>query len=114
MVESHQVQQRGVQVVDVGAALNGGEPKLVGRPVRRPALHPAAGQPDAEPVVVVVSSVDLAGVRAGRGHFDDRRAAELSAAQHQRFVQEPAAFQVRQQGGVRPIALLRQRAVARE
>ena len=55
--------------------------------------------------MVVVAAVDLAGVAAGRGQFDSRRAAELAAPDHQRLVQQPALLQIGQQGGDRLVAL---------
>ena len=66
VVEAQQVQDRGVQVVDVDRVLDGLEAELVGRAVDVAALDAAAGQPHGEAVVVVVAAVDLAGVGAGR------------------------------------------------
>ena len=45
VVEAQQVQDRGVQVVDVDLVLDGLEAELVGRAVDVPPLHAAAGQP---------------------------------------------------------------------
>ena len=64
VVEAQQVQDRGVQVVDVDLVLDRLEAELVGRAVDVAALDAAAGQPHGEAVVVVVAAVDLAGVRA--------------------------------------------------
>src|SRR6266699_6494949 len=63
VVEAHELQNCGVQVVNVNFVLDGLEAELVGGPVGLPAFDAAAGQPISETVVVVVSAVDLAGVR---------------------------------------------------
>ena len=61
VVETQQVQERGVQVVDVDIVLHGLEAELVGGAVDLSALDAAAGQPDREAVGVVIASVDLPG-----------------------------------------------------
>jgi hypothetical protein len=68
MIEVHQVQHGGVQVVRVGAVLDGPEPELVGGAVGHPAVDAAAGQPDGEAPVVVVAPVPLGGGRAAEAH----------------------------------------------
>ena len=47
VVDPHQVQDRGVQVVHVHAVLDGIHPEFVGRSVNVSALHSAAGEPHA-------------------------------------------------------------------
>ena len=81
-------------------------PELVGRPVDRPALHSAAGQPGAEGAVVVVASRVVVAV-AVLG----RLAAELPAPDDQRAVEQPTLLQIREQGReglVHFLGLLRQ------
>ena len=94
-----------MQVVDVDAVLDGLEAELVGRAVDVAAAHAAAGQPHGEAVVVVVAAVDLARVGAWLGQLDRRRAAELAAPDHERFVEQAALLQVGQQGADRLVAL---------
>ena len=94
MVDTHLVQQRGVQVVDIDPVLDGPEPELVGRSVGHSASHPASGQPRGEPIGVMVA--------AGAG-FGDRSSAELSAPDDQRFIQEPSLLQVGDQAGTGPV-----------
>jgi hypothetical protein len=69
-VEPQLVQDRGVDVGDVVAVLDGVEAELVGGAVGDAALDPAAGQPDSEAERVVVA----AGRALGAG-----RAAELTS-----------------------------------
>ena len=79
VVEAEEVEDRGVEVVDVDLVLDGLEAELVGGAVDVAALDAAAGQPHGEAVVVVVAAVHLALVRAGGGQLDGRRPAELAA-----------------------------------
>ena len=111
VVEAEQVQDRGVQVVDVDRVLDGLEAELVGRAVDVAALDAAAGQPHREAVVVVVAAVDLAGVGARVRQLDRRRAAELAAPDHQRVVEQAALLQVGEQRGDGLVALAGQLAV---
>ena len=60
VVEAHEMQDRGVQVVDVDAVFDGFEAELVGRAVDVSAADAAAGHPHREAVVVVVAAVDFA------------------------------------------------------
>ena len=54
VVDAEQVQHRRVQVVGVDLPLGRQDAVLVRRPVREPALHPAAGEPGREAQVVVL------------------------------------------------------------
>ena len=67
VVEAEEVQDRGVQVVDVDLLLDRLEAEFVGGAVDVAAAHAAAGQPHREAVVIVVAAVDLAGVAPGVG-----------------------------------------------
>src|SRR5947209_1159926 len=55
VVDAHQVQDGGVQIVDVHASLRGGETELVGGAVNVASLDAAAGEPNGEPVIVVIA-----------------------------------------------------------
>src|SRR5262249_20176031 len=71
VVQAHQVQDRGVQVVDADAVDDGLETDFVSLAVLYPALDAAAGQPAGEAVRVVVA--------AGAALLHHRQAAELAA-----------------------------------
>ena len=94
VVEPEQVEDRRVQIVHVHRVLDGLVAELVGLAVGDPWLDAPAGQPEGEPLVVVVAAVGVLAVR---------RAAELAAPDHQRLVEQPPRAQVRQQAGDRPI-----------
>ena len=109
MVEAEQVQDGGVEVVDVDGAFDGAVAELVGGTVDVAAFHAAAGKPDREaPVVVVAAHAGLA-----IDQLDGRRATEFTAAEDERFLEEPALFQVGEESGDRLVALLAQRPVRR-
>ena len=57
VIQAHQVQDRGVQVVDVHAVLDGLHAELVGGAVDDAALDAAAGQPHREAQAVVVAAL---------------------------------------------------------
>ena len=60
--------------------------------------------------MIVIATVDLAGVRAGLRKFDRGRATEFAAPNHQRFFEQTALLQVpdqRRAGAVHVAALLR-------
>ena len=105
MVEAQEVQDRGVQVVNVDLVFDGLEAELVGRAVDVAALDAAAGQPHREAVVVMVAAVHLALIRARSRQLDGRRAAELAAPDDQRVVEHPALFQILQEGADGLVAL---------
>ena len=97
-VEAELVQDRGVDVGDVVAVLDGVEADLVGRAVDDAALDAAAGHPDREAVDVMVAAV--AALRAGR-------AAELGGEDDERLVEQAALLQVLEQAGDRLVDLAR-------
>src|SRR5262245_64813097 len=76
--------------------------KIVGDTVGDAGLDAAAGQPDAERVLVVVAADPLRAV----AFLVHRRAAEFAAPDDQRAVEQTAPFQVPDQGSDRLIGLL--------
>ena len=56
MIETEQVQHGRMEVVDTRAIFDRLETKLIGGAVNGAALHPAARQPDAEAVVIVIAA----------------------------------------------------------
>src|SRR5262249_27051733 len=94
VVQTHEMKNGRVQVVDVDAVLDGTEAELVRRPVGHAALDAAAGHPHREAPVVVVAAV---AALAGRG------AAELAAPDDERVVEQAALLQVGEQCGHGPV-----------
>ena len=87
VVQAQQVEDRGVEVVDVDAVLGDVDAVLVGRAVDDPAFDAAAGQPGRERLVVVLAAV-------GPALLVVRGAAELGGPDDQRLVEHPARLQV--------------------
>src|SRR5262249_24533403 len=80
VVEAEEVEDRGVEVVDVDLVRDRGEAELVGGAVDVAAAGAAAGQPHRESVMVVVA--------AGEGRqLGDGCPAELAAPDHQHLVE---------------------------
>ena len=92
VVNAHEVQNCGVQVVDMDFVLNGVPAKLVGRSMHHAAFDAATCHPHRE-----TERMMLAAVRAlGRW-----RATEFAAPQDKRVFEQAARFEVNQQGGNR-------------
>src|SRR5262249_6930000 len=96
VVQAEQVQQRGVEVVDVDGVAGDAPADVVGGAVDVAAADAAAGQPDGEGEGVVVAAGHV-GVAAAV--LAQRRAAELRQPQHQRRVEQAAPLQILEQGG---------------
>ena len=87
VVDAHEVEDGGVDVVDVRFVHHGLEAQFVGLPVAPAAFHSAAGHPHAEAVWVVVA--------AGRAlAFAERHAAKFAAPHDERGVQQSALLEV--------------------
>src|SRR5437868_6597137 len=97
VVQPQEMKNRGVQVVDGDAVFGGAVADFVGGAVLGAALDAGAGEPDGEGVRVVVA--------AGAAALDQGEPAEFAAPDDQRFVQQAAAFQVREQSGDRHVGL---------
>ena len=91
VVEAEQVQDRGVEVVDVDFVGGRVEAELVGLAESCSRFHAAAGQPHAETIRVMVAAVVAS--------LDHRSAAELAAPNDQRVVEQAPLFEVAQQRG---------------
>ena len=94
VVEAEEVQDGGVQVVDVDAVFGGGDAVVVGGAVDEAALDAAAGEPGGEDLVMMFA----AGVG---GLFVVGGAAEFGGPDDERFVEQAPLLQVRDQGGDR-------------
>jgi hypothetical protein len=79
VIESEQVEDRGMEVVDVDFVFDGLEAEFIRGAMDRAAFDTTARQPHAEAVMVVVAAVDLAFVGARGGQLDRGRAPELAA-----------------------------------
>ena len=94
MIEAHQVQNRGVQIVNMYSILDGAKAKLVGSAKGEAPFHASSGQPHREPVVIVVSAVDLPCIRSFLGQFDGRRSPKFASPDDQGVFQHPALLEI--------------------
>jgi hypothetical protein len=101
-IEAQQVQDCGLQIEDGHFVLGDEVAKVVGFAEDQARLDAAPGHPDGEAMLVMIASQEL---RAGP-LFVHRRAAEFSAPDHQRFVQQPAGLEILDQRSDRLIDFL--------
>ena len=83
VVEPHQVQNGGMEIVYMHGVLGGGTAELVRRTIGKTRLHAAAGHPDGESVVVVVAAFLS---------FASGSAAEFTAPDDERFIEQSTEF----------------------
>ena len=98
VVETEEMKDRGVQVVDVYWVNLGTKSNSIGRAVDGPPLDTRAGQPDREAVWVVIPTP----AALGHGH-----PAELAAPDHEGFLEQTATSQILQQPGDRQVGSMR-------
>ncbi len=91
MIEAHEVEHRGVQIVDVQFPLHGAEAELVARALDETGLHAAAGEEarEAEAVVVAARFADAARVVLKGGG-----AAKLAHAHDERLFEQAALLEI--------------------
>ena len=94
VIETEQVEQRGVKVVDVDFVFHGLVTELVGRSMMDSAFDAAAGHPDGESLGIVVATG--AALRVGG-------AAKFSTPNDKRFIKQSTACEIGQQCGGRLI-----------
>ena len=98
VVETQEVEDGGVEVVDSNPTFDGLEAELVGGSVDESSFHATAGHPHREAERVMVAAVAVLG---------DGCPAELAAPDHQGVVEQPSTLQVGQEPGDRLVDLLR-------
>jgi hypothetical protein len=89
MVDPESMQKRGLKVVDGQDPLHRLISKFVSRAVDVTGLEAAARQPERKSVAVVVAALVL---------LRDRQPSELTRPEHDRLVQQPALFEIADQG----------------
>jgi hypothetical protein len=108
VVEAEEVEKRGLQVMDTHLVARDLEAEVVACAVDVSGLHAAASHPDGVAVGVVVAAEDI----ALRGAvLAERRAAELTRAEHERVFEQPASLEIldgRRRGLVERGCLLRE------
>src|SRR4051794_38853743 len=96
VIETEAVQDGGVQVMDMDLVLDNVKSEVIGPADPLTALNPPAGHPHAEREPMMVSA--LAVLLAGLAVLDHGSAAKLAPPDDERAVEQPALFQVLQQG----------------
>lgn len=92
VVEAEELEDGGMEVMDVNGFVDGGEAEVIGCAVDITALHAAARHPHGEAIVVVIAPGEL-------GEFGDWGAAELSTPEYESGVEEACGNQVVEKGG---------------
>src|SRR5688572_30645612 len=88
VIQSHQGQKGGVQIVNVNLLVQGIKSILIRDPIAEPRLHSGPRHPHGEGVRVMVASI---------GSLTSRSPAKLSSPENKRILQEPARFQILEQ-----------------
>src|SRR6266851_5847220 len=88
VVDAHEVEDGGVDVMDVHRLVHHLPPEVIGRSIGHAALDASAGEPHAEAVRVVVTT----GMGSGSAELDHRRSAKLRTADDDGLVEEAAGF----------------------
>src|ERR1700722_12189589 len=101
VVKAEAVQYRGLQIVHVNFILDDVKSQVVRHSDCLAALDATAREPHAESERVMIAS--FVPRLSGPSNFDHRRAAEFTAPYHERVVEKPPLFQVRQKRGCRLI-----------
>ena len=90
VIQTQQVQERGVQVVDVDFVLGGAQAHGIGRAIRQAPFDACPGQPETVAPGIVIAPFAL---------FAHRHSPEFAAPDDQRVVEQTAAAQIAQQAG---------------
>jgi hypothetical protein len=101
VIEAEQVQEGGMEVVDVDRFFDGAVAELIGGAISHAAFDSAAGEPDGKAPVIVISTA--AGFAVD--HLNAGGATKFTTAQHDRFVEKSALFEISEQGRDRLVAL---------
>ena len=94
VVDAQAMEDRGVEVVNVYGLFHDVVTEVVGLAMHNPFLDAAAGKPDGEALGMMVAAV----VVSRQGSLAVDCPAELTAPNYQRVVEQPALFQVCDQG----------------
>ena len=85
MIESHQVEHRRMQIIDVYLAVNAIVAEVIGRTVRDATLDAAACHPHGKTVMIMFTTISILRVRC---------ASEFTTPEPKRVVQQAARFEI--------------------
>ena len=109
VIVTHQMQNRGMQVMRGNWVLNSFETEVIGCPVDRAFFYSTTGHPKRKAPVIVITA--LAGSGSVLAHFDRWSSPEFARTQDQSLIQQSALFQIDDQCGQSRIALAGQSAM---
>ena len=87
VIEAHQVKHRGMQVMDVNRLVLGPESEVIRGAVNLATLDPASREPHREAPMIMVPTIDLAGVGPCLWQLDRGSAAKFSTPVDECFIQ---------------------------
>src|SRR5579863_2334934 len=89
VIDSHQIENGGVQIVHVRSLLDSLVAEIVRSAVHDPLLDATAGQPDRKSIRIMIAAIDHTAHRF-IGRLDGGRASEFGAANYQRVLKQSA------------------------
>lgn len=108
MVEAHEFEQCGVQIVYMDAIFDGAVAEFIGAAIGHAAADATTGEPYGKTVMIVITSGWIA---ASDGNFNSRCTSEFSATQHECVIEDSALGEVGEEGSDGAICFLPQSAV---
>src|SRR5579863_797438 len=87
MVDSQQIENGGVNVVDMHRLVDHLPAEIIRRTVGHSALDPATGQPHRESVGIVIAAIVRLATHEAAAHLDDGGSSKLRAANDESFVE---------------------------
>lgn len=102
MVQTHEMKNRGVEIVDVHTVFSHADSMIVGRSVDHAAFHPCAGKPRRERPGMMFAPFGVGGII-------ERGSAEFGRPHDKRVVEQSPSFQVLQERRDRLVDVLGQR-----
>jgi len=99
MIETQQMKNRSLHVVDMNLVLGSMEPELVGGSERLTRFDTRSGKPHGKGIDMMIPAESLS-------LLSHRRSPELSSPDHQCLVQQSSLLKILDQGGTRPVDLL--------
>jgi len=94
MVETQEVQDCGMEVMDMNSILDAPKTKLIGLPVSHSPSHTTTGEPRRKAMMIMVATIPV---------FTGGCPAKFTAPEDERFVEQSTLLQIGQQGGDRAI-----------
>lgn len=88
MVESEQMENGGMQIIDVNLPIDAEIPEVIGGAMRHSALDPTPGHPHRESMMIVFAAISILSMRCS---------SEFSSPKNERVVEQAAGFQIGKQ-----------------